>query len=112
VGLSLGVMPAQTFAQTRDGACGAVLLHGAVPPAELGGSWPARLPLQLHTREDDELGDAEVARELAATVEGAELFLYPGSAHLFTDASLPDYDAAAAALVLERTLGFLARVDA
>ena len=57
--------------------------------------------------EDDELGDADVARELAETIEGAELFLYPGDRHLFTDDSLPDYDEAAAALVRQRVLGFL-----
>jgi len=57
--------------------------------------------------EDDELGDVDVARELVAEVEGAELFLYPGDQHLFTDRSLPDYDERAAGLVMERTLGFL-----
>ena len=50
------------------------------------------------------------AREIAATVDEAELFLYPGDAHLFTDSSLPSYDAAATALVLERVLAFLARL--
>jgi dienelactone hydrolase len=110
-GLSLGVMPAQRLAQTRQGARGAVLLHGAVPPAEFGCPWPPGVPLQIHTREADPLGDADVARELAQSVAGAELFLYPGEAHLFTDASLPDYDAAQAALVTRRVRGFLARVD-
>jgi dienelactone hydrolase len=38
------------------------------------------------------------------------LFLYPGSAHLFADPSLGDYDEAAAALLKERTLAFLHRV--
>jgi dienelactone hydrolase len=57
--------------------------------------------------EDDELGDVDVARELADTVEGAELFLYPGDRHLFTDRSLSDYDESAARLVMERVLGFL-----
>ena len=57
--------------------------------------------------EDDELGDVDVARELVAEVEGAELFLYPGDRHLFTDRSLPDYDERAARLVTERVLSFL-----
>jgi dienelactone hydrolase len=35
--------------------------------------------------------------------------LYPGSEHLFADDSLSSYDAAAAALLLERTLAFLER---
>jgi dienelactone hydrolase len=110
-GLSLGVMPAQLLAQTRPGARGAVLLHGAVPPAELGGPWPAGVPLQIHTRDADPLGDAAVARELVRTVPGAELFLYPGDAHLFSDSSLSDYDPEAAALLQRRVLGFLARLD-
>ena len=110
-GLSLGVLPAQMLAQTRPGAKGAVLLHAAIPVSEFGGAWPEGVPLQIHTMEDDDLGDADVARELAATIEGAELFLYPGDRHLFTDASLPDYDESAAALVRQRVLSFLAGVD-
>jgi dienelactone hydrolase len=108
-GLSLGVLPAQALAQTRAGARGAVLLHACVPPAELGGSWPPGVPLQIHVMEDDELGDVDVARQVAATVPEAELHLYPGDRHLFTDATLPHYDEAAASLVLQRVLAFLAR---
>jgi dienelactone hydrolase len=62
--------------------------------------------------EADPLGDADVARQLAATVEGAELFLYPGEKHLFSDQSLPDYDRPAATLLKQRVLAFLARIDA
>jgi dienelactone hydrolase len=106
-GFSLGVMPAQMLAQTRPGARGALLMHGTFPPGEYG-EWPQGLPLQIHTMEDDDWGD--VARELAVSVDGAELFLYPGDAHLFTDDSLSAFDAGAAALVRERVLAFLARV--
>jgi dienelactone hydrolase len=106
-GMSLGVLPAQLLAQTRPGAKGALFLHAAIPPAELGGPWPEGVPLQIHTMEDDELGDAGIARGLADEIEGAEVFLYPGDRHLFTDESLPDYDEAAAALVRRRALGFL-----
>jgi hypothetical protein len=35
--------------------------------------------------------------------------LYPGSAHLFTDATLADYDESAARLVLERSKELLGR---
>ncbi len=55
-------------------------------------------------------GELEAARELVATVEGAELFVYPGDRHLFADPSLPSYDAAAAALLTERVLAFLSRI--
>jgi dienelactone hydrolase len=108
-GMSLGVMAAQELAQTRPGARGALLLHAAVPPGHFGDAWPDGVPLQLHTMEDDGWGDVAEARELAAAVPGAELHFYPGDRHLFTDESLPDhFDAAAAALVEERALRFLA----
>ncbi len=111
-GASLGVMPAQLLAQTRPGAAGALLLHGAVPPEEFGGDWPVGVPLQMHTMEDDDWGDVDVARQIAATVDGAELFTYPGDRHLFTDDSIEDFDPQSADLVFERSLDFLARIDA
>ena len=106
-GFSLGVVPAQLLAQTRPGAKGALLFHAAIPTSEFGSPWPSGLPLQIHTMADDELGDVDIARELAETIESAELFLYPGDRHLFADRSLPDYDEAAAALLMERVLAFL-----
>jgi dienelactone hydrolase len=109
-GFSLGVVPAQALAQNRLGAKGALLFHAAIPPSEFGGPWPAGVPLQIHTMEDDELGDVDVARDLAHEIDGAELFLYPGDRHLFTDSSIPDHDQAAAALLMERVLNFLERV--
>ncbi len=113
-GLSLGVMPAQQLAQTRPGAKGAVLLHAAFPPAEFGGAWPPAVPLQIHLMEDDEFaleGDLDAARELDETVESAELFLYPGDRHLFTDSSLADYDEHAATLVKQRVIAFLDDIE-
>ena len=109
-GFSLGVMPAQMLAQTRPGARGALLLHACVPPSEFGGPWPPGVPAQIHTMEGDELGDADVARALAESADGVELFLYAGDRHLFTDSSLPDYDEAAAALVGQRVREFLGRI--
>jgi dienelactone hydrolase len=108
-GFSLGVLPAQHLAQTRPGARGALLLHGTFPPGEFG-DWPAGLPLQIHTMEDDDWGDVDVARELVSAVDGAELFLYPGEAHLFTDDGLAAFDAGAADLVRQRVLALLDRV--
>lgn len=113
-GMSLGVMPAQKLAQTRPGAKGAVLLHAALPPSEFGGAWPPAVPLQVHLMEEDEFaleGDLDAARELDATVESAELFLYPGDRHLFTDRSLADYDEQAATLVKQRVIAFLDGVE-
>jgi dienelactone hydrolase len=112
-GASLGVMPAEALAQNRPGATGALFLHGAAPLDELGdGTWPAGVPLQLHTMEDDDWGDVDVARALAEKVDGAEVFFYPGDRHLFTDDSIEEFDPQTAALVFERSLDFLARIDA
>lgn len=110
-GFSLGVLPAQMLAQTRPGAKGALLLHSCVPTSQFGRPWPRGVPLQIHTMEADEWGDLDVARQLAETIEGAELFLYPGDRHLFADSSLPDYDESAATLLKQRVLRFLDRIE-
>jgi dienelactone hydrolase len=55
-------------------------------------------------------GDIDAARDLVASVEEAELFVYPGTEHLFADSSLPSYDAAAATLLTRRVLDFLAGI--
>jgi dienelactone hydrolase len=110
-GLSLGVLPAQMLTQTRPGAKGAVLLHASVPTSEFGRPWPQGVPLQIHTMEADAWGDLDVARQLAETIETAELFVYPGDRHLFTDNSLPDYDENAATLVKQRVLRFLDNIE-
>ena len=111
-GFSLGVMSAQELAQTRPGGKGALLFHAAFPASEFGGSWPPDVPLQIHMMEKDpwSMEDLPAAQELVATIEGAELFLYPGDRHLFADSSLPDYDAGAATLLKQRVLGFLGKI--
>jgi dienelactone hydrolase len=108
-GFSLGVLPAQMLAQTRAGANGALLFSAAFPASEFGESWPHGVPLQIHMMEGDEWAqeDLPAARELTETVDGAELFLYPGNGHLFADSSLPDYDEGAATLLKQRVLAFL-----
>lgn len=110
-GFSLGTGPAQMLTQTRPGALGAILMHGCLPSAAFGSPWPAAVPLAIHTMADDPWVDLGVARALADEASG-ELFLYPGSGHLFLDEDLPDYDKDAAALVDERVLAFLERIDA
>lgn len=109
-GFSLGVVPAQRLAQERPGARGALLYHAAIPLGEFGDTWPPDVPMQVHVMAEDELGDVEEGRQLVADA-GGELFLYDGAAHLFTDRSWEEHDPEAAALVMERTLAFLDRVD-
>ena len=109
-GLSFGVTIAQQLAQTRPGAHGALLIYSCIPVTEFGEAWPEGVPVQIHGKEGDEFFDEDLpaARELAATVTGAELYLYPGDQHLFADSSLDAYDPEAAALLMERVQAFLA----
>lgn len=114
VGFSLGVLPAQKLAQTRPGAKGALLLEACLPVSEFGGAWPQDAPVQIHGMDTDPFfageGDVDAARALVETARDAELFLYPGDRHLFTDSSLPSYDEQAATRVTRRALDFLDRL--
>jgi dienelactone hydrolase len=107
-------MIAQQLAQTRPGARGALLMYSCLPVSEFGDAWPEDVPVQVHAKDADPFfdEDREAAQALVASTERAELFLYPGEEHLFADSSLPAYDAAAAALLTERVLAFLERVQA
>lgn len=116
LGFSWGVMQAQRLAQTRAGAAGAVLCDACVPITGdwAFGPWPDGVPVQIHGMENDPFfageGDLDAARELVSLEPEAELFVYPGDAHLFADSSLPQYDAAAADLMTFRILELLGRV--
>jgi dienelactone hydrolase len=116
-GFSFGGGTAQRLAQTRPGAKGALLYESCLPiTGEWAiGPWPDGVPVQIHGMDRDPFfaleGDIDAARELVSTVgsELAELFTYPGDRHLFTDSSLPSYDAGATSLVLQRSRDFLDR---
>ena len=73
--------------------------------------WPVGVALQLHVMGADEWMELDIAEDLCGEVAGAELYVYPGSKHLFADSSLEDYDEPAAHLLLERTLEFLNTID-
>lgn len=107
-GFSMGVAPAMKLLQQRPGASGALFYHGIVPLGHFGPTWPGRVRLQVHIARDDPFEDAEEVKRLARAT-GGEAFFYDAEAHLFTDESVPGYDAEATALVLERTLAFLDR---
>ena len=117
-GVSFGAMSAMRLAVTRPGAVGLVLLESALPVV---GEWafgpfPDGVRVQVHGAECDEFfqEDLPFAEEMLTVLgpERAELYLYPGDRHLFTDRSLPSSDPAATGLVVERVLAFLDRVDA
>lgn len=110
-GFSLGVLPAQKLAQTRPGVAGAVLYHSAVPPEMFGGDWPDGVALQLHIGADDPFAEEDADAIVALSAEGGgpgTLFRYSTTAHLVADPSWHEYDAAIAAQLLGRTMGFLA----
>ncbi len=117
-GFSFGAGTAQRLAQTRPGARGALLYEACIPISGewAFGPWPEGVPVQVHGMEQDPFfgleGDIDAARELVETVgpELAELFVYPGDRHLFTDSSLPSYDADATALVVQRSRELLDRL--
>ncbi|GAA4380960.1 dienelactone hydrolase family protein [Paeniglutamicibacter cryotolerans] len=108
---SLGVLPAQKLAQIRPGAAGAILVGSCLPLGEFAGTWPRGVPAQIHAMDADPVfvdeGDLDAARDLVRHSLDAELFLYRGASHLFTDSSLPSYDHAAAQSFTTRVLGFL-----
>ncbi|MBO0844479.1 MAG: dienelactone hydrolase family protein [Nocardioides sp.] len=115
-GFSYGVMAAQRLAQTRPGARGALLYEACIPISGewAFGAWPDAVRVQVHGAGGDEFfqEDLPAAKELVeAQPDLAELFVYPGERHLFADRSLPSYDADAAALLLQRSLEFLDRVE-
>ncbi len=114
-GFSLGTVMAEYVAVTRA-VSGVLLYGGAVEPAGLeAGPWPAGVPVQMHCMTEDPWREQDQIDGLAAAVRAAggtaEIFDYPGTGHLFTDASLPqEYDEAASELCWSRTLEFCARL--
>jgi dienelactone hydrolase len=109
---------AEFVATARPGeVAGVLMLSGALPLQVLGAQWPAGVPAQIHYALDDPFRNEEWVQSVAATVReaggGCEVFDYPGSGHVFTDASKADeFQPEEATLLWERVLAFLARVDA
>lgn len=118
-GMSLGVMTAQRFAQTRANVRAALLYEACLPiTGEWAfGPWPAGVSVQIHGMDDDEFfaheGDLDAARHIvkSAGADVAQVFTYTGSSHLFLDNSLPSFDPVATDLVLQRSRALLDRVS-
>jgi dienelactone hydrolase len=104
VGLSLGVLAAQSVAQQRSGVLGAVLVSACLPHRSIGDGWPVGVPVEVHASEHDpwfvEGGDLAAAQELVASAPDATLTLHPGAAHLFVDDTQPGFDAEATEAVV------------
>ena len=114
-GFSLGALVAHRLAQTRPGARGALLYHyGDVPMETFGETWPSEVPVQFHISKHDQWRAARVVEDFIAVVRPtapAQLFEYPGSTHLFTDSSLPEFDPDSTSRVIDRTLELLRSLD-
>jgi dienelactone hydrolase len=114
MGFSNGAGMAEHVALHRS-VGGVVIASGALPLEMLGATgWPTGVPAQIHAAVGDPFRDQAWIDAVAAAVRKvAPLDLhddYPGTGHLFTDASLPaEYDADAAALFWDRVLAFCRR---
>ena len=123
-GFSNGGASAEYLAVTRPGALACILFSAAVPLeayAQIGAAdverWPASVPVQVHYAASDPFREQEeidgLARDVAASGARFEFHEYPGSGHLFTDASLTaEYDAASTSLLWDRVRAFLDNIAA
>ncbi len=102
-GVSMGASVAAGLWAVRPETAGVLLLHGV---CELPAAPRAGVPMQLHLAEPDDYEDEGFVQdwlgEAAAKGIAVEAFRYPGAGHYFLDPSLPDHDAAAAALAWTR----------
>ncbi|MDE1991351.1 MAG: dienelactone hydrolase family protein [Rhizobiaceae bacterium] len=107
-GFSMGAAVAASLWPKRPQTSGVVFLHSI---AQIAGNARTDLPVQVHLADPDSFEPPEdVAAWRSAALESvisAEVFTYPGVGHLYTDPTLPDYDADAAQLTWVRALNFL-----
>ncbi len=112
-GFSFGAAIASHLWGKRPETSGVLLLHSIVgiPDNARDG-----VPVQLHLADPDIYEPAEDVAEWRAMAARSpialEAFTYPGAGHLYTDASLPDYDEEASRQTWERVEQFLARLQA
>ena len=105
-GVSFGAFLIGRFWGERPRMPGALLLAGPAPwmqPRRAG------LPVAAHIARPDPFDEEQVYTDWAdeAGDIALDLHRYDGAGHYFLDRSLPDYDAAAASLCLERCRAFL-----
>ena len=101
------------YVATRRSVTKTVLGSGTLPLAMMGAdAWPTQTAAQIHYAADDPFRNDEWLESVIDSVRssGAPLEVYteyPGDGHLFTDSTLPDYDAANAELFWKRVRAFL-----
>jgi len=110
-GFSMGVGVIGSVWPDRPAAAGVFLLHATATVPE---GIPAGTPVQLHVADGDQFArpDQLAAFNASAAHAGAEatLHTYPGAGHFYTDPSLPDYSAGAAARTWEHIDALLGKV--
>ncbi len=108
IGFSLGAYWALHLSQERPEDVGAVV---AIYGTDDGDYSTARAAYLGHFAEHDDFEPLEAVRALEAKIRAAgrevTFHVYPGTGHWFVEPNRPEYDAAAAELVWERTLAFL-----
>ena len=105
-------MPAQMLAQTRPGAKGALLIHARKCRPHSSAARGRTASRSRSTRWKTTSGATSTSpATLRETIEGAELFLYPGDRHLSTDSSIPAYDESSTTLLKKRVLTFLDTIE-
>jgi dienelactone hydrolase len=110
-GFSMGVGVLGSLWPGRPEAAGVFILHATTTvPAGI----PIGTPVQAHVGADDDRfapSDQLAAFRASAAHAGAEatLHTYPGAGHFYTDASLPDYNPAAAARTWQHIDALLAK---
>ena len=111
-GFSLGVMPAQMLAQTRPGAKGGLAVQRCLPSLRVRRLVAAGRPAPDPHDGGRRVGAGGSSRSSRARRDdrGRGAVPVPRDRHLFADSSLPDYDEAAATLLEQRVLSFLANV--
>lgn len=112
-GFSLGCVMAVHIA-TQRAVSGVLMIAGALPASALGADarWPAGVPAQTHATLGDPWREQDMIDQAALEVQAAggtlEVFDYPGTGHLFTDASLrAEYDPVGTELLWSRVLPFV-----
>ena len=90
-------------------------MHGALPPDMMGiKEWP-KVPVQVHYASEDPWVESDHVSALSAAVAqsggACSVYTYKGSAHLFADNELADYDQRSAETMISRILEFLDDVE-
>src|SRR5262249_3094434 len=105
-GFSMGAGVAASLWPRRPQTAGVLLIHSI---AGIPGNARRDTPVQVHLADPDVFEPAdEVAAWRSAAAQSPialDVFTYPGVGHLYTDSTLADHDADAAALTWKRVTG-------